>query len=60
MIFVTHDLGIAASFCHRVLVLDGGQVVEEGPGDALLAHPQARATRKLVAACPALPKPEQP
>ena len=57
MIFVTHDLGIAASFCHRVLVLDGGHVVEEGPGDALLAHPQARATRKLVAACPALPRP---
>ena len=57
MIFITHDLGIAASFCHRVLVLDGGHVVEEGPGDALLAHPQARATRKLVAACPALPRP---
>ena len=57
MVFVTHDLGIAASFCHRVLVLDGGHVVEEGPGDALLAHPQARATRKLVAACPALPRP---
>ena len=57
MIFVTHDLGIAASFCHRVLVLDGGHVVEEGPGDGLLAHPQARATRKLVAACPALPRP---
>lgn len=58
MIFVTHDLGIAASFCHRVLVLDGGHVVEDGPGDALLAHPQARATRKLVAACPALPRPD--
>ena len=57
VVFVTHDLGIAASFCHRVLVLDGGHVVEEGPGDALLAHPQARATRKLVAACPALPRP---
>jgi len=57
IIFVTHDLGIAASFCHRVLVLDGGRVVEEGPGDVLLARPRARATRQLVAACPRLPRP---
>ena len=57
VVFVTHDLGIAASFCHRVLVLDGGHVVEEGPGDALLAHPRTRATRQLVAACPKLPRP---
>lgn len=60
VIFVTHDLGIAASFCHRVLVLDGGQVVEEGPGDAMLTHPQARATRQLVSACPRLPRSGNP
>ena len=60
VIFVTHDLGIAASFCHRVLVLDGGHVVEEGPGDALLAHPQTRATCQLVKACPRLPRPSTP
>jgi len=60
LIFVTHDLGIAASFCHRVLVLDGGHVVEEGPGDVLLAHPRTRATRQLVAACPRLPLPGRP
>ena len=59
MIFVTHDLGIAASFCHRVLVLDGGRVVEEGAGDALLARPQAMATRQLVKACPRLPGPDR-
>ena len=60
IVFVTHDLGVAASFCHRVLVLDGGHVVEEGPGDALLAHPRARATRQLVAACPKLPRSGSP
>ena len=60
IVFVTHDLGVAASFCHRVLVLDGGHVVEEGPGDALLAHPRSMATRNLAAACPALPRPGQP
>lgn len=55
LLFITHDLGLAASFCHRVLVLDAGQVVEEGPGDCLMAAPQAAATRQLVAACPHLP-----
>jgi len=56
MLFVTHDLAVASGFCHRVLVLEGGRVVEEGPGRALLAHPQAAITRTLVEACPRLPE----
>ena len=55
MIFVTHDLSVASGFCHRVIVLDRGQVVEEGPGDQLLRHPKAAITRTLVEACPLLP-----
>jgi peptide/nickel transport system ATP-binding protein len=55
LIFVTHDLGVASGFCQRVIVLEGGRIVEEGPGDQLLAHPQATITRSLVAACPRLP-----
>ncbi len=55
LIFVTHDLGVASGFCQRVIVLEGGRIVEEGPGDQLLAHPQAAITRSLVAACPRLP-----
>ena len=55
LLLITHDLGLAASFCHRVLVLDAGHVVEEGPGDRLMASPRAVATRQLVAACPHLP-----
>jgi peptide/nickel transport system ATP-binding protein len=55
MIFVTHDLSVASGFCHRVIVLDRGQVVEEGPGDQLLRHPKADITRTLVEACPLLP-----
>jgi peptide/nickel transport system ATP-binding protein len=55
MLFVTHDLSVASGFCHRVIVLDGGRIVEEGPGDQLLAQPQAAITRQLVAACPRLP-----
>ena len=33
MIFVTHDLTVASGFCHRLIVLDQGRIVEEGPGD---------------------------
>jgi peptide/nickel transport system ATP-binding protein len=55
MLFVTHDLSVASGFCHRVIVLDGGRIVEQGPGARLLADPQAAITRRLVDACPRLP-----
>ena len=55
MIFITHDLSVASGFCHRLLVLNQGHVVEEGPGDRLLNQPQAEITRTLVEACPRLP-----
>ncbi|MFM7651797.1 MAG: nickel ABC transporter ATP-binding protein NikE [Vulcanococcus sp.] len=55
MIFVTHDLAVASGFCQRLIVLDGGRIVEQGPGDRLLADPQAAITRTLVEACPRLP-----
>ena len=55
MIFVTHDLSVASGFCHRVIVLDHGLVVEEGPGDQLLRQPEAAITKILVNACPRLP-----
>ena len=55
MIFVTHDLSVASGFCHRVIVLDQGRIVEEGPGDRIFDAPQAAISRKLVDACPRLP-----
>ena len=55
MIFVTHDLAVASGFCHRLIVLDRGRVVEEGPGDQLLRNPEAAITQTLVEACPRLP-----
>jgi peptide/nickel transport system ATP-binding protein len=55
MLFVTHDLTVASGFCHRLLVLDGGRIVEQGEGAALLANPRAEITRRLVRACPRLP-----
>ena len=55
LIFVTHDLTVASGFCHRVIVLDQGRIVEEGPGDRIFAAPQANISRTLVDACPRLP-----
>jgi peptide/nickel transport system ATP-binding protein len=55
LLFVTHDLNVASGFCHRVIVLEGGRIVEEGPGARLLADPRAAITRTLVEACPRLP-----
>lgn len=57
ILFVTHDLGVASGFCHRVVVLDQGRIVEEGPGDVMLKAPAAAITRELVEACPRLPQP---
>ena len=58
ILFVTHDLGVASGFCHRVVVLDQGRIVEEGPGDVMLKAPVAAITRELVEACPRLPQPK--
>ena len=55
MIFVTHDLSVASGFCHRVIVLDKGRIVEEGPGERIFQSPQAAISRTLVDACPRLP-----
>tara|TARA_Y100001968_G_scaffold84099_1_gene75170 strand:- start:97 stop:1698 length:1602 start_codon:yes stop_codon:yes gene_type:complete len=55
MLFITHDLSVAAGFCHRVLVFDKGKIIEENSGRNLLNHPQKYLTKKLVEACPRLP-----
>ncbi len=50
MILIAHDLAVVLRVADRVLVLDGGRVVEEGPGSRLLAAPRHPVTRALLAA----------
>ncbi|WP_017672446.1 ABC transporter ATP-binding protein [Blastomonas sp. AAP53] len=50
MLVITHDLALAAQFCHRALVLDAGRIVEQGSIADLVNHPQAAMTQRLVAA----------
>ncbi len=52
IIFITHDLSIASSFCHRVIVLDHGKIVEEGRADLIIGNPQAPLTKELVSVSP--------
>jgi peptide/nickel transport system ATP-binding protein len=52
MLLVTHDLGIVAQYCHRVIVMYAGKVVESGPVAEVLTSPAHPYTEALVAAVP--------
>ena len=56
MLFITHDLSVAAGFCHRVLVFDKGKIIEENSGKNMLDNPEKYLTKKMVEARPKLPK----
>lgn len=48
-LFISHDLSVVKYFSDRIVVLKGGQLVEEGPADALYENPQTDYTKKLIA-----------
>ncbi len=50
LVFITHDLGVAARMCDRLLVMHQGCVVESGATSPLLASPEHPYTRTLLAA----------
>jgi peptide/nickel transport system ATP-binding protein len=52
MLFITHDMRVAARICNRVMVMRQGRVVEEGATNALFAAPKSDYTRQLLAAIP--------
>jgi peptide/nickel transport system ATP-binding protein len=52
ILFITHDLRVAAQICDRIAVMRDGQVVEAGTAHAVLATPEHTYTRELITAAP--------
>jgi peptide/nickel transport system ATP-binding protein len=54
VIFISHDLALVRSFCHRVAVFEAGRVVETGNVEKVLSEPQHPYTQTLIASVPEL------
>ena len=54
ILLITHDLGVVAEMCSRVIVMYAGEIVEEAPVDTLFNHPSHPYTVGLIASVPKL------
>ena len=52
MLFITHDLRVAARICDRIIVMQNGAIVEMGPTGKVLHDPDTDYTRSLLDAIP--------
>ena len=52
VLLISHDLGVVAGFCERLIVMYAGRIVESGPTERLVAQPAHPYTRALLASVP--------
>jgi ABC-type glutathione transport system ATPase component len=55
ILFISHDLPSVYTLCHRIALLEGGEIVECNTPQAIFVNPTHPFTRKLVAALPSVP-----
>ena len=54
-LFVSHDLQVVRLLCDRILVMKGGEIIEQGPAEQVMDRPQHPYTQALIAAAPKPP-----
>jgi len=59
VIVITHDLGVVAGMCERILVMYAGRIAESGPAKALFGHPHHPYTVGLLRSVPRLNEPRR-
>jgi len=48
IVLITHEIGVIKEICHKVAVMEGGRVIEQGPVFGIFAHPAHPTTRSFV------------
>lgn len=59
VMFITHDFGVVADIADRVIVMEKGKLVEQGPASRVLAAPEHPYTQRLIASVPRLREADQ-
>ena len=49
MVIVTHEMGFARDVADRIVFMDGGVIVEQGPAEQVIDHPREERTRAFLA-----------
>jgi ABC-type microcin C transport system duplicated ATPase subunit YejF len=55
LVFVSHDIGVVAALCGKIVILEQGRIVEAGPTASVLANPQHPYTQRLLRSVPRMP-----
>ncbi len=59
VLFITHDFGVVAEIADRIVVMQHGRIIEQGPRDQVLQNPAQPYTQMLMAAVPSMKPPKR-